>query len=389
MLVFDGRTSSAMCQAMASPSRSGSGASRTRVRDLGGRLDLVQHLLLAVDDLVLGLEVVLDVDPHLLLGQILHVADRRLHHVAGAQVLLDGLGLGGRLDDDQALPPRLRARGSLALALLVDRLFSIVGVGIRVGFGSPRRLHLPGGLCHRRLGSLGSGCLRGLRLDDRHFRLGLCCRGFGFRGRTSVAGGRGFFARRLNLGYRFLANWHATPLSTLLLRCKRTPGGSADRSVELRFGCERERFGQCPPEGERQFDRPGRPCGHSAQGRQQRRYRGWRHARWRRPPAVEHALELVHAVDSLGSARRQQSFGADAGTASSRRRIWDAKRAVTRAPDRGWASTTSTMSASEATSRLRAGNCRARGGVPGGYSVRMPPSPVRAISSNKPTWRSG
>ena len=45
-------------------------------------------------------------------GQVAHVADGRLHVVAAAQVLADGLGLGGRLDDDQRgrRPRRPRAR---------------------------------------------------------------------------------------------------------------------------------------------------------------------------------------------------------------------------------------------------------------------------------------
>ena len=78
-------------------------------------LDLGDDLALAADDHVLGREVVLDVDAHLRLRQIHDVADRRLHGEAGAEVLLDGLGLGRRLDDDQrrlAAPPlrRLSAR---------------------------------------------------------------------------------------------------------------------------------------------------------------------------------------------------------------------------------------------------------------------------------------
>ena len=65
------------------------------------RLDLRQHLLLRLDDDVFGPEAVLDVDAHLLAGQILDVTDRRLHDVAAAEVLLDRLRLRGRLDDHQ------------------------------------------------------------------------------------------------------------------------------------------------------------------------------------------------------------------------------------------------------------------------------------------------
>src|SRR5438128_1844115 len=77
-----------------------------QLRALGGGLELRDYLLLRVDHLVDGLETVLDVDADLALRQVHHVAHRGLHHVPGTQVLLDGLGLRRRLDDDQgaALP---------------------------------------------------------------------------------------------------------------------------------------------------------------------------------------------------------------------------------------------------------------------------------------------
>ena len=62
----------------------GVGRQQHALRVPRGLHDLRQHLLLAVDDHVLGLEAVLDVDPHLLLGEILHVADRRLHRCSPA-----------------------------------------------------------------------------------------------------------------------------------------------------------------------------------------------------------------------------------------------------------------------------------------------------------------
>jgi hypothetical protein len=61
---------------------------------LGRLLDLVEDLRLALDDVVLGREVVLDVDPELRLGQVHHVPDRRLHEVVLAEVLAERLGLG-------------------------------------------------------------------------------------------------------------------------------------------------------------------------------------------------------------------------------------------------------------------------------------------------------
>ena len=58
------------------------------------------NFLFAGNDNVFGLEVVLDIDPERALGQILHVAERSFDSKALAQIFLDGLRLGGRLDDD-------------------------------------------------------------------------------------------------------------------------------------------------------------------------------------------------------------------------------------------------------------------------------------------------
>ena len=65
-------------------------------------LELLQHLGLRLDDLVRLLEAILHVDAHLL-GQIFDVALAGQHLVPGAQVLLDRLGFGGGLDDDEGL----------------------------------------------------------------------------------------------------------------------------------------------------------------------------------------------------------------------------------------------------------------------------------------------
>ena len=71
---------------------------------LGGLLEVGQGLGLALDGDVLGLEITLDVDAELAGRQIPEMADGGPHVVAGAEVLADGLGLGGRLDDDQRHP---------------------------------------------------------------------------------------------------------------------------------------------------------------------------------------------------------------------------------------------------------------------------------------------
>ncbi len=64
-------------------------------------LQLGDHLRLG--HLVGEGEVVLHVDAERAGRQVDHVADRGHHLEVGAEVLLDGLGLGGRLDDDQGL----------------------------------------------------------------------------------------------------------------------------------------------------------------------------------------------------------------------------------------------------------------------------------------------
>ncbi len=81
---------------------------RRRLRQL---LQLGDHLLLAGNDHVIRLEVVLDVHAQDALGQVLHVAERGLDFVVVPQVLVDRLRLGRRFDDDQRfdqlpLPPR-------------------------------------------------------------------------------------------------------------------------------------------------------------------------------------------------------------------------------------------------------------------------------------------
>src|SRR4029077_3268127 len=79
-------------------------------------LDLVENLRFALDHVVLGGEILLDVDPELRLRQVHHVADRGLHLVVAAQVLAERLRLGGRLDDDEVLCHAGPRRGRAAHA---------------------------------------------------------------------------------------------------------------------------------------------------------------------------------------------------------------------------------------------------------------------------------
>jgi hypothetical protein len=65
--------------------------------------DLGEDLGLAVDHLVVGGEVVLDVDTQLRLRQVDHMADRRLHLVVPPEVLPQRLRLGRGLDDHEVL----------------------------------------------------------------------------------------------------------------------------------------------------------------------------------------------------------------------------------------------------------------------------------------------
>lgn len=117
---------------------------------IGGEVELVGlgekllelpdlRLLVGVDD-VDGLEVVLDVDPeaaHLAgvllghlggaAGKVTDVPDARLDHVAGAEVALDRLRLGRRLDDDESAAAvcGLAGRGQLRSSLRIDTLWHV------------------------------------------------------------------------------------------------------------------------------------------------------------------------------------------------------------------------------------------------------------------------
>ena len=68
---------------------------------LGGLLQVVDDILLALDGLVVQGEAVLHVHPQLALGQVPDVAHGRLHLIARAQVFPDGLGLGRGFYDHQ------------------------------------------------------------------------------------------------------------------------------------------------------------------------------------------------------------------------------------------------------------------------------------------------
>ena len=94
-------SASARCHAIASPSRSGSAASRVEVAFLTAAREIADLLLLALDQLVLGHEPALDVDADLRLGQIADVPHRREDDVLGPEETGERSRLARRLDDDQ------------------------------------------------------------------------------------------------------------------------------------------------------------------------------------------------------------------------------------------------------------------------------------------------
>ncbi len=93
-------SSNARCAAMASPSRSGSGAKIDRIHRPRQLLQLGQNFFFAGDDDVIGLEVVAGVHAQSALGQIFHVAERGLDGKSLSQIFLDGLRLRRRFDND-------------------------------------------------------------------------------------------------------------------------------------------------------------------------------------------------------------------------------------------------------------------------------------------------
>ena len=87
---------------------------------LGRRPELVDRLAPAFDHLVVGLEAVVHLHAHLLLGEVADVAHRGANVETVPQEPLQGSRLGGRLDDDQSFrhsslsipkPGRLFPRG--------------------------------------------------------------------------------------------------------------------------------------------------------------------------------------------------------------------------------------------------------------------------------------
>jgi hypothetical protein len=107
-------------------------------------LEIGQRLGLALDGHVLGLEPAVHVHTQLPGGEVAEVADRGLHVVPGAQVLANGLGLGGRLDDDERAPrpgrPAVGAAGALGRLCRLGgfRLGGLVGGFLHRAFRSFR-----------------------------------------------------------------------------------------------------------------------------------------------------------------------------------------------------------------------------------------------------------
>ncbi len=96
-----------------------------RVHLLGRLLQLVEHLLLGRQHLVLRLEALLLVHPELGFGQIADVAHRGLDDVLRVQILLDRLDLGGRLHHHQRSFHRRHPPVSYPRPIRTNRLPSI------------------------------------------------------------------------------------------------------------------------------------------------------------------------------------------------------------------------------------------------------------------------
>src|SRR5262245_17314598 len=79
---------------------------------LRSALQFGNDLLLAVQHLILRLEVVVDIDAELALRQVHDVSHRRLHLKVLPQILLQGARFGGGFDDDEILCHRHYDRGS-------------------------------------------------------------------------------------------------------------------------------------------------------------------------------------------------------------------------------------------------------------------------------------
>jgi hypothetical protein len=71
-----------------------------RSRAFGQLLELGHDLFFSRDDVVVGGEVAFEIDAQPALGQVFDVAQRGFDLVVLAQVLVDGLGLDRRFDDD-------------------------------------------------------------------------------------------------------------------------------------------------------------------------------------------------------------------------------------------------------------------------------------------------
>ena len=67
----------------------------------GKLFEMRDYLLFAGNDLVLGGEIIVDIDAETALGQILNMAEGSFYVVTVAKIFLNRLGLGGGLDDDQ------------------------------------------------------------------------------------------------------------------------------------------------------------------------------------------------------------------------------------------------------------------------------------------------
>ena len=282
--------------------------------------------------------------PIFLLGQILDVADRRLHDVAAPEVLLDRLRLGGRLDDHQRVVVarahhRRRLAGLRALAPLADFLTfgepsaqpsAVADLGDFFDLARPWPRPRPWPALRpwpsafsTFVGLLGLVELGDCRLLSCHASLSID---------ASEPPGDGKASRRAPLR-------RPAPSVSASGRLRRRASSAARASPVAKRGQQRR---------EARRDRP--------------RSRGGSPARTPRESSASRDRQRGARGDELVGARAA-GHGEQARVRAPR-----ARRAVISAPEARPASTTSTASASATMMRLRAGNCCRCGGVPGGYS---------------------
>ncbi len=113
---------------------------------LGSLLQIGDGLLFRRHDFVSRLEVILQIDARhraldalgILTGQVADMTHRGHHDVVTAEVLINSLGLGGRLDDDELLAAAFDVRAVVRIVLYIRINSHPSGFGGLAGLGGAR-----------------------------------------------------------------------------------------------------------------------------------------------------------------------------------------------------------------------------------------------------------